>query len=145
MNRWEMSHSSLSTDRSMSHKVRTGRISFRWRQKMPNSSPLRDTGLTNLVPPLTARTQHFLTVPGASRARLWLYNVGGISPIRLIKISCLYNTISELKIQRNKGQTALSSSDFPSLLQLFHSVPWFSGTIKTSVSHAYPVPLNSFT
>lgn len=101
--------------------------------------------LTTFVSLLSATTQHFPATPGASRACVQLYNVGGTNPIKLIKISCLYNSISELKIQRNKGQTALSSSDFPSLLQVFHSVPWFSGTIKTSVSHAYPVPLNSFT
>lgn len=105
----------------------------------------RFDALTTLVPSLTAPTQLFPTMPGARTAHLQLYNIGDISPIKLIKISCLYNGISELKIQRSKGQIALSCSDFPSLLQLFHSVPWISGTIKTSVSHAYPVPLNSFT
>lgn len=98
-----------------------------------------------LVPSLTATTQLSPTMSGASRAGLQLCNIAGISSIKVIKISCLYNSISELKIQRSKGQTALSSSDFPSLLQLFHGVPGISGTIKTSVSQAYPVPLNSFT
>lgn len=98
--------------------------------------------------PFTLTYCYYIALPYCVRSQWSTYlavQCWSISHNKLIKITCLYYSLSENKTQRKEGHTALSPSDFPSLLQLCHGVPRSSGTIKTSVSHTYPVPLNSLT
>ena len=129
----------------MSHKARTGRTYFRYRQKNARLLPSKRYRFDDL----TTLYHHLLLLHSISI--LCQEPVGHTSSCATLQhwSSCLKKspayTIALVSTKLIEKRVTV-----PCLLQIFpafshHGVPGSSGTIKTSVSHTYPDPLNSFT